>query len=122
MTWRSDVLVEYQGEGGNVTDPTCPALSPGVSVSSSLCWLGQLSHLTLSLDYGRLVRCAKVNSIILKMEKNNPENVIANTLSRMCTPILPIFVTSTHICPYSYLINTPSCFPTLPGSSTSFYY
>nr|XP_058936331.1 N-acetylglucosamine-6-sulfatase isoform X2 [Kogia breviceps] len=32
LTWRSDVLVEYQGEGRNVTDPTCPSLSPGVSV------------------------------------------------------------------------------------------
>ncbi|XP_066225916.1 N-acetylglucosamine-6-sulfatase isoform X3 [Saccopteryx leptura] len=31
VTWRSDVLVEYQGEGHNVTDPTCPSLSPGVS-------------------------------------------------------------------------------------------
>uniref|UniRef100_A0A8D0VIS3 N-acetylglucosamine-6-sulfatase n=1 Tax=Sus scrofa TaxID=9823 RepID=A0A8D0VIS3_PIG len=31
LTWRSDVLVEYQGEGRNVTDPTCPSLSPGVS-------------------------------------------------------------------------------------------
>ncbi|XP_054574871.1 N-acetylglucosamine-6-sulfatase isoform X2 [Eptesicus fuscus] len=31
VTWRSDVLVEYQGEGRNVTDPTCPSLSPGVS-------------------------------------------------------------------------------------------
>lgn len=39
MTWRSDVLVEYQGEGRNVTDPTCPSLSPGVSVSNSLSWL-----------------------------------------------------------------------------------
>ncbi|KAK2503366.1 hypothetical protein MC885_010809, partial [Smutsia gigantea] len=31
LTWRSDVLVEYQGEGLDVTDPTCPSLSPGVS-------------------------------------------------------------------------------------------
>ncbi|XP_004632186.1 N-acetylglucosamine-6-sulfatase [Octodon degus] len=31
LTWRSDILVEYQGEGRNVTDPTCPSLSPGVS-------------------------------------------------------------------------------------------
>uniref|UniRef100_A0A4X2M5Y6 Glucosamine (N-acetyl)-6-sulfatase n=1 Tax=Vombatus ursinus TaxID=29139 RepID=A0A4X2M5Y6_VOMUR len=31
LTWRSDVLVEYQGEGYNGTDPTCPALGPGVS-------------------------------------------------------------------------------------------
>lgn len=38
LTWRSDVLVEYQGEGRNVTDPTCPSLSPGVSVS--VVWVG----------------------------------------------------------------------------------
>ncbi|KAM4676700.1 N-acetylglucosamine-6-sulfatase [Discoglossus pictus] len=31
VTWRSDILVEYQGEGQNTTDPTCPALGPGVS-------------------------------------------------------------------------------------------
>ncbi|MEE6480459.1 hypothetical protein FKM82_012579 [Ascaphus truei] len=31
-TWRTDVLVEYQGEGQNSADPTCPALGPGVSV------------------------------------------------------------------------------------------
>ncbi|XP_020641664.3 N-acetylglucosamine-6-sulfatase [Pogona vitticeps] len=31
VTWRSDVLVEYQGEGHNSTDPTCPALGPGVT-------------------------------------------------------------------------------------------
>ncbi|XP_063303134.1 N-acetylglucosamine-6-sulfatase [Pelobates fuscus] len=31
VTWRTDILVEYQGEGLNVTDPTCPALGPGVS-------------------------------------------------------------------------------------------
>ncbi|XP_077194812.1 N-acetylglucosamine-6-sulfatase isoform X2 [Paroedura picta] len=31
VTWRSDVLVEYQGEGHNSSDPTCPALGPGVT-------------------------------------------------------------------------------------------
>uniref|UniRef100_A0A8D0CD35 N-acetylglucosamine-6-sulfatase n=1 Tax=Salvator merianae TaxID=96440 RepID=A0A8D0CD35_SALMN len=31
ITWRSDVLVEYQGEGHNSSDPTCPALGPGVT-------------------------------------------------------------------------------------------
>lgn len=33
MTWRSDFLVEYQGEGFNGSDPTCPGLGPGVTVS-----------------------------------------------------------------------------------------
>lgn len=31
-TWRSDFLVEYEGEGHNVSDPACPSLGPGVSV------------------------------------------------------------------------------------------
>lgn len=31
-TWRSDVLVEYEGEGSNISDPACPLLGPGVSV------------------------------------------------------------------------------------------
>uniref|UniRef100_A0A8C0HGW5 N-acetylglucosamine-6-sulfatase n=1 Tax=Chelonoidis abingdonii TaxID=106734 RepID=A0A8C0HGW5_CHEAB len=31
LTWRSDVLIEYQGEGHNSSDPTCPALGPGVT-------------------------------------------------------------------------------------------
>ncbi|XP_073183984.1 N-acetylglucosamine-6-sulfatase isoform X3 [Lepidochelys kempii] len=31
VTWRSDVLIEYQGEGHNSSDPTCPALGPGVT-------------------------------------------------------------------------------------------
>ncbi|XP_076861011.1 N-acetylglucosamine-6-sulfatase [Brachyhypopomus gauderio] len=30
-TWRTDVLVEYEGEGHNVSDPNCPVLGPGVS-------------------------------------------------------------------------------------------
>uniref|UniRef100_A0A8C2GMX1 N-acetylglucosamine-6-sulfatase n=1 Tax=Cyprinus carpio TaxID=7962 RepID=A0A8C2GMX1_CYPCA len=30
-TWRSDVLVEYEGEGSNISDPACPLLGPGVS-------------------------------------------------------------------------------------------
>ncbi|XP_012680860.2 N-acetylglucosamine-6-sulfatase [Clupea harengus] len=30
-SWRTDVLVEYEGEGSNVTDPSCPLLGPGVS-------------------------------------------------------------------------------------------
>ncbi|KAM9467435.1 N-acetylglucosamine-6-sulfatase [Clarias gariepinus] len=30
-TWRTDFLVEYEGEGHNVSDPTCPSLGPGVS-------------------------------------------------------------------------------------------
>ncbi|XP_062373770.1 N-acetylglucosamine-6-sulfatase isoform X2 [Sardina pilchardus] len=30
-SWRTDVLVEYEGEGSNVTDPACPLLGPGVS-------------------------------------------------------------------------------------------
>ncbi|CAJ0936369.1 unnamed protein product [Ranitomeya imitator] len=30
-TWRTDLLVEYQGEGVNRTDPSCPAYGPGVS-------------------------------------------------------------------------------------------
>ncbi|XP_077400720.1 N-acetylglucosamine-6-sulfatase [Vanacampus margaritifer] len=30
-TWRSDILVEYEGEGRNVSDPACPLLGPGVS-------------------------------------------------------------------------------------------
>uniref|UniRef100_A0A8C2KE73 N-acetylglucosamine-6-sulfatase n=1 Tax=Cyprinus carpio TaxID=7962 RepID=A0A8C2KE73_CYPCA len=30
-TWRSDVLVEYEGEGRNISDPACPLLGPGVS-------------------------------------------------------------------------------------------
>lgn len=30
--WRTDFLVEYEGEGRNVTDPACPLLGPGVSV------------------------------------------------------------------------------------------
>lgn len=32
-TWRTDFLVEYEGEGHNVSDPACPSLGPGVSVS-----------------------------------------------------------------------------------------
>uniref|UniRef100_A0A8C7L1N1 N-acetylglucosamine-6-sulfatase n=1 Tax=Oncorhynchus kisutch TaxID=8019 RepID=A0A8C7L1N1_ONCKI len=31
-TWRTDFLVEYEGEGSNVSDPACPLLGPGVSV------------------------------------------------------------------------------------------
>ncbi|XP_074759048.1 N-acetylglucosamine-6-sulfatase isoform X1 [Athene noctua] len=31
VTWRSDFLVEYQGEGYNGSDPTCPGLGPGVT-------------------------------------------------------------------------------------------
>ncbi|XP_063073693.1 N-acetylglucosamine-6-sulfatase [Engraulis encrasicolus] len=30
-TWRTDVLVEYEGEGSNVSDPACPLLGPGVT-------------------------------------------------------------------------------------------
>uniref|UniRef100_A0A673IA79 N-acetylglucosamine-6-sulfatase n=1 Tax=Sinocyclocheilus rhinocerous TaxID=307959 RepID=A0A673IA79_9TELE len=30
-TWRSDVLVEYEGEGSSISDPACPLLGPGVS-------------------------------------------------------------------------------------------
>lgn len=30
--WRTDFLVEYQGEGRNVPDAACPLLGPGVSV------------------------------------------------------------------------------------------
>ncbi|KAM9402901.1 N-acetylglucosamine-6-sulfatase [Salvelinus alpinus] len=30
-TWRTDFLVEYEGEGSNVSDPACPLLGPGVS-------------------------------------------------------------------------------------------
>lgn len=30
-SWRTDFLVEYEGEGGNVTDKACPLLGPGVS-------------------------------------------------------------------------------------------
>lgn len=31
-SWRTDILVEYEGEGRNVSDPACPLLGPGVSV------------------------------------------------------------------------------------------
>lgn len=31
-SWRTDFLVEYEGEGSNVSDPACPLLGPGVSV------------------------------------------------------------------------------------------
>uniref|UniRef100_UPI00398EEB05 N-acetylglucosamine-6-sulfatase isoform X2 n=1 Tax=Pristiophorus japonicus TaxID=55135 RepID=UPI00398EEB05 len=31
VTWRTDLLVEYQGEGHNKSDPTCPSLGPGVT-------------------------------------------------------------------------------------------
>lgn len=31
-SWRTDFLVEYEGEGHNVSDPACPLLGPGVSV------------------------------------------------------------------------------------------
>ncbi|XP_046907221.1 N-acetylglucosamine-6-sulfatase [Hypomesus transpacificus] len=30
-SWRTDILVEYEGEGSNITDPACPLLGPGVS-------------------------------------------------------------------------------------------
>uniref|UniRef100_A0A672P5I3 Glucosamine (N-acetyl)-6-sulfatase a n=1 Tax=Sinocyclocheilus grahami TaxID=75366 RepID=A0A672P5I3_SINGR len=30
-TWRSDGLVEYEGEGSSISDPACPLLGPGVS-------------------------------------------------------------------------------------------
>ncbi|KAJ0012641.1 hypothetical protein NQD34_016975 [Periophthalmus magnuspinnatus] len=30
-SWRTDILVEYEGEGSNVSDPACPLLGPGVS-------------------------------------------------------------------------------------------
>ncbi|MEQ2309328.1 hypothetical protein AMECASPLE_037577, partial [Ameca splendens] len=30
-SWRTDILVEYEGEGKNVSDPACPLLGPGVS-------------------------------------------------------------------------------------------
>lgn len=40
-SWRTDVLVEYEGEGRNVSDPACPLLGPGVSVrtSHSVSWV-----------------------------------------------------------------------------------
>ncbi|NP_001080261.1 glucosamine (N-acetyl)-6-sulfatase S homeolog [Xenopus laevis] len=31
VNWRTDILVEYQGEGSNTSDPNCPTLRPGVS-------------------------------------------------------------------------------------------
>lgn len=31
-SWRTDILVEYEGEGHNKSDPACPLLGPGVSV------------------------------------------------------------------------------------------
>ncbi|XP_041111302.1 N-acetylglucosamine-6-sulfatase-like [Polyodon spathula] len=31
VTWRTDFLVEYEGEGHNQSDPSCPALGPGVA-------------------------------------------------------------------------------------------
>uniref|UniRef100_A0A8D3E704 N-acetylglucosamine-6-sulfatase n=1 Tax=Scophthalmus maximus TaxID=52904 RepID=A0A8D3E704_SCOMX len=31
LSWRTDILVEYEGEGSNVSDPACPLLGPGVS-------------------------------------------------------------------------------------------
>ncbi|XP_059508443.1 N-acetylglucosamine-6-sulfatase isoform X3 [Stegostoma tigrinum] len=31
VTWRTDLLIEYQGEGRNKSDPTCPSLGPGVT-------------------------------------------------------------------------------------------
>ncbi|XP_062862609.1 N-acetylglucosamine-6-sulfatase [Trichomycterus rosablanca] len=31
ITWRTDFLVEYEGEGSKVSDPACPSLGPGVS-------------------------------------------------------------------------------------------
>ena len=34
-SWRTDVLVEYEGEGHNVSDPSCPLLGPGVSVGET---------------------------------------------------------------------------------------
>uniref|UniRef100_A0A3B4GG04 N-acetylglucosamine-6-sulfatase n=2 Tax=Haplochromini TaxID=319058 RepID=A0A3B4GG04_9CICH len=30
-SWRTDILVEYEGEGRNKSDPACPLLGPGVS-------------------------------------------------------------------------------------------
>uniref|UniRef100_A0A7N6AZI6 N-acetylglucosamine-6-sulfatase n=1 Tax=Anabas testudineus TaxID=64144 RepID=A0A7N6AZI6_ANATE len=30
-SWRTDILVEYEGEGRNVSDPACPLLGPGVA-------------------------------------------------------------------------------------------
>ncbi|XP_056131932.1 N-acetylglucosamine-6-sulfatase [Lampris incognitus] len=30
-SWRTDILVEYEGEGRNVSDPSCPLLGPGVT-------------------------------------------------------------------------------------------
>uniref|UniRef100_A0A8C6KVH5 N-acetylglucosamine-6-sulfatase n=1 Tax=Nothobranchius furzeri TaxID=105023 RepID=A0A8C6KVH5_NOTFU len=30
-SWRTDILVEYEGEGRSVPDPSCPLLGPGVS-------------------------------------------------------------------------------------------
>lgn len=41
--------MEYQGEGRNVTDPTCPSLSPGVSVSVARVGLEAFS---LTAQYG----------------------------------------------------------------------
>ncbi|XP_069760118.1 N-acetylglucosamine-6-sulfatase isoform X2 [Narcine bancroftii] len=31
VTWRTDILVEYQGEGRNTSNPNCPLLGPGVT-------------------------------------------------------------------------------------------
>uniref|UniRef100_A0AAY4D018 N-acetylglucosamine-6-sulfatase n=1 Tax=Denticeps clupeoides TaxID=299321 RepID=A0AAY4D018_9TELE len=31
LSWRTDMLVEYEGEGSNISDPACPLLGPGVS-------------------------------------------------------------------------------------------
>ncbi|KAJ8381975.1 hypothetical protein SKAU_G00027530 [Synaphobranchus kaupii] len=30
VTWRTDMLVEYEGESLNISDPSCPLLGPGV--------------------------------------------------------------------------------------------
>lgn len=69
-TWRTDFLVEYEGEGHNVSDPACPSLGPGVSVRVGVCTHGWVFvcillhvHKTSIFNYGSV--CSFFRSVFL---------------------------------------------------------
>lgn len=90
-SWRTDILVEYEGEGSNVTDPACPLLGPGVSV-----------------------RPETLRSFVEEIkQKNSRFSVVVCRLSRSVSQTVCVrtrTTTPTHVCAQS---------PRLPTCSTA---
>uniref|UniRef100_A0A4W5KL80 Uncharacterized protein n=1 Tax=Hucho hucho TaxID=62062 RepID=A0A4W5KL80_9TELE len=112
-TWRTDFLVEYEGEGSNVADPACPLLGPGVSECFPDCVCEDSFNNTYACvrtvaPFANLQYCEFDDNEVFVEVYNitvDPYHLISNNYLSLCVPRVFVEVYNITVDPYHLISN-----------------